>query len=328
MKILVTGGAGYIGSHVCKRLAALGHEPVTYDNLSRGHEWAVIWGELERGELADDARLRSVIARHKPAAVMHLAGYINVAESCADPVLYYRNNVLASKAMLDVIVDQGAMPVVFSSTAAIYGLPQSLPMTEDHPLVPTNPYGSTKLVVERLLGDLDRTVGLRSVSLRYFNAAGADPEGDIGEAHIPETHLIPLALAAARYGGSIDLFGSDYDTPDGTCVRDFIHVSDIADGHVQALDYLLGGNSSLVCNLANARGYSVREVIKVVEAVTGRPVRVNVVARRPGDPAKLVGDSTRARDLLGWKPTHSELSEQVSDAWRWMQKAPTSTPSV
>lgn len=324
MKILVTGGAGYIGSHVCKRLAAVGYEPVVYDNLSRGHAWAVKWGALERGDLGDALRLRNVILRHRPAAVMHLAGYISVAESCADPMLYYRNNVLASKVMLDTVIDEGALPVVFSSTAAIYGLPQKLPLKEDHPLAPVNPYGDTKLAVERLLGDLDKTVGLRSVSLRYFNAAGADPDGEIGEAHTPETHLIPRALAAARFDGSIEVFGTDYDTPDGTCVRDFVHVMDIADAHVRALDYLLGGNPSLACNLANDHGYSVRQVIEVVESVTGQPIRVNASSRRAGDPPVLVGDGSKARDVLGWRPAHSDLRKQVADAWQWMSRSPTS----
>jgi len=322
-KILVTGGAGYIGSHVCKLLAAYGWEPVAYDNLSRGHDRAVKWGPLEPGDLADGARLRDVLARHQPMAVMHLAGYINVAESCADPMLYYRNNVFGSEVMLTAIVECGALPIVFSSTCAIYGLPQKLPLTEDHPQAPVNPYGYSKMAVEHLLRDLDNAAGLRSVSLRYFNAAGADPDGEIGEAHDPETHLIPLTLAAARDGGAIDVFGTDYDTPDGTCVRDYVHVMDIADAHVRALEYLLDGNPSCACNLANARGYSVRQVIDLAQSATGRPIRVNAAPRRPGDPPILIGDASRAREVLGWRPAHSELREQIADAWRWMSRSET-----
>jgi UDP-glucose-4-epimerase GalE len=326
MKILVTGGAGYIGSHVCKALAAKGHEPVAYDNLSRGNAWAVKWGPLERGDIADTARLSEVMARYEPAAVMHFAAYAYVGESCAEPLLYYRNNVGGSEALLRTIAAQRPLPVVFSSSCATYGIPHKAPIAEDHPQNPVNPYGYTKLVVERMLADLDRAAGLRSVALRYFNAAGADPDGEIGEAHDPETHLIPLVLAAADARGAIDVYGTDYDTPDGTCVRDYVHVVDLADAHVRALEYLLAGGASLALNLANARGHSVREVIAAAEEVCGISIRANDVARRPGDPPILVGDATRARALLGWIPLRSELRTQLTDAWRWMQASGAGAP--
>jgi UDP-glucose-4-epimerase GalE len=321
MRILVTGGAGYIGSHVCKRLAADGHEPIVYDNLSRGNVWAVKWGPLERGDLGDGARLREVIGRHRPAAVMHFAAYAYVGESNANPLLYYANNVGGSQVLLAAAAEAGPLPVVFSSTCATYGLPLSLPIGESHPQAPVNPYGFTKLVVERMLRDLDTAAGLRSATLRYFNAAGADPDGEIGEAHEPETHLIPLALAAARDGGAIEVFGTDYDTADGTCVRDYVHVMDIADAHVRALDYLLDRNPSCAFNLANAQGYSVRQVIDLAQSVAARPIRANSAARRPGDPPVLIGDASRARDMLSWRPAHSEIRNQIADAWRWMSKS-------
>ena len=322
MKIIVTGGAGYIGSHVCKRLAADGFEPVTYDNLSRGNAWAVKWGPLERGDLADGGRLREAIARHRPAAVMHFAAYAYVGESCAQPMLYYANNVGGSQVLLAAAAEAGPLPVVFSSTCATYGAPLNLPIEETHPQAPVNPYGFTKLVVEHMLRDLDTASGMRSVALRYFNAAGADPDGEIGEAHEPETHLVPLALAAARDGGVLDVFGTDYETTDGTCVRDYVHVMDIADAHVRALKYLLDGKPSGAFNLANAQGYSVRQVIDLAQAVTGRTIRLNAAARRPGDPPILIGDASRARDVLGWRPARSDLREQIADAWRWMSKSP------
>lgn len=320
MKILVTGGAGYIGSHVCKRLAAMGHDPVVYDNLSRGNIQAMKWGAFERGDLADIDRLREVIARHQPVAVMHFAAYIDVAESTAQPILYYANNVGGSHTLLQAATEAGPLPVVFSSTCAIYGLPVRLPISEDHPQAPINPYGFTKLVVERMLRDIDTAAGLRSVALRYFNAAGADPDGEIGEAHSPETHLIPRVLAAARDGSAIDVLGTDYDTPDGTCVRDYVHVVDIADAHVRALEYLLSGGASAACNLANGRGYSVREVVDIVQSVTGRPIRIKGASRRPGDPPVLIGNANLATKLLGWTPGRSDLSTQIADAWRWMSR--------
>jgi UDP-arabinose 4-epimerase len=320
LKILVTGGAGYIGSHCCKALAARGFEPITYDNLSRGNRWAVKWGPLEEGDLADTKRVRAVLERHRPAAIMHFAAFAFVGESVLDPLLYHRNNVGGTTALLQALIDYGPPPFVFSSTCAIYGMPQTIPIPEDHPQNPINPYGFTKLVIEHLLADLDRAHSLRSISLRYFNAAGADPEGEIGEAHDPETHLIPLVLAAARDAASVRVFGTDYETPDGTCIRDYIHIVDIADAHLRALDYLLKGGASCALNLANARGYSVKEVIAAAERVCGRPVRTEVAPRREGDPPILIGTAARAHELLGWQPARSALETQIADAWNWMMK--------
>ena len=321
MKILVTGGAGYIGSHTCKVLARSGFEPIVYDNLSRGNSWSVKFGPLEVGELGDVVRLRAVLEKYRPQALMHFAAFASVGESVANPLLYYRNNIGGTTSLLQAIVDYQPIPVVFSSTCATYGVPNVIPIPEDHEQRPINPYGYSKLVVERLLADLDIAHQLRSVSLRYFNAAGADPDGEIGEAHDPELHLIPLVLAAARDGTSIKVFGDDYDTADGTCIRDYIHVFDIADAHVRALKYLINGGRSCALNLANERGYSVREVIARAERVTGKPIRVEIAPRRPGDPAVLIGSSDRARDLLGWKPARSELAVQIQDAWNWMTKS-------
>jgi UDP-glucose-4-epimerase GalE len=321
MKIIVTGGAGYIGSHVCKVLAAKRFEPVVFDNLSRGNRWAVKWGPLEVGDIADSERLRSVLEHYRPAAVMHFAAYSNVGESVENPLLYYGNNVTGTASLLQTILDFQPIPFVFSSTCSTYGVPEVIPIAEDHPQRPINPYGFSKLVVERMLADLNTARGLRSVVLRYFNAAGADPDGEIGEAHDPETHLIPLVLAAARDGKPVDVFGSDYDTADGTCVRDYIHVLDIAEAHVRALEYLMRGGESCSVNLANARGYSVKEVIATAERVSGKAIPVRMTPRRAGDPAVLVGSHERALATLGWKPARSDLEIQIRDAWNWMQTA-------
>jgi UDP-glucose-4-epimerase GalE len=321
VRILVTGGAGYIGSHVCKALAASGFVPVVYDNLSRGHRWAVKWGPLEQGDIADTARVTEVIKRHRPAVLMHFAGYAYVGESVADPLRYYCNNTAATAALLEAVINTRSMPVVFSSTAAIYGIPVAIPISEDHPAAPVNTYGFTKHVIERMLGDADRAYGLKSVSLRYFNAAGADPDADIGEAHHPETHLIPLVLAAARGGTPVNIFGDDYETPDGTCVRDYIHVVDIASAHVAAARYLLEDGASDAFNLANSRGHSVKEVIATAERVTGRPIACEISPRRPGDPDILIGRADRARSVLKWEPQRSALETQMEDAWRWMMRS-------
>src|SRR5215475_11897710 len=290
MKILVTGGAGYIGSHACKVLARRGYEPIVFDNLSRGNRWAVKWGPLELGDIANSVRLRTVLEQYRPAALMHFAAYAYVGESVEDPLLYYQNNVAASASLLRTLIEFKVLPVVFSSTCATYGAPETIPISEDHPQRPINPYGSSKLVVERMLADIGAARGVRSISLRCFNAAGADPDGEIGEAHDPETHLIPLVLEAAAGGRPIRIFGRDYPTADGTCIRDYIHVSDIADAHIRGLRYLLGGGQSCALNLANERGFSIKEVIAAAERVCGHAIPSEVVDRRPGDPPILVGD--------------------------------------
>jgi UDP-arabinose 4-epimerase len=318
--ILVTGGAGYIGSHTCKALAAKGFEPISYDNLSRGNRWAVKWGPLEEGDLTDATRLSKVLDRYRPAAVLHFAAYAYVGESVENPIAYYENNVGGSTALFREVLRYATIPVVFSSSCATYGIPESVPILEQHPQHPINPYGFTKLVIEQLLADLGRSHALPSLCLRYFNAAGADPSGEIGEAHDPEPHLIPRILMAARNGMPITIYGDDYETPDGTCIRDYIHVSDLADAHVQAVEYLLAGGTSGAFNLANARGFSVLEVVRAAERVTGKTIAIEKVARRPGDPPVLVGSAVRAHDILGWQPVYSDLDSQIAHAWTWMQK--------
>jgi UDP-arabinose 4-epimerase len=315
--ILVSGGAGYIGSHVCKALAAKGFLPITYDNLSRGNRWAVKWGPLEEGDISDRVNLTAVLERHRPIAVMHFAAFAYVGESVEKPLLYYRNNVVGTLSLLHTLIEYQPLPIVFSSTCATYGLPDKIPISEDHPQRPINPYGFSKLVAERMLIDLGAVHEFRSVSLRYFNAAGADPNGEIGEMHDPETHLIPLVIKAACDGTAVQVFGVDYDTPDGTCVRDYIHVTDIAGAHVSALNYLLGGGTSCALNLANTHGHSVKEVIATTERVCGRTVRLKAAPRRIGDPPVLVGNAERARALLGWQPVRSDLQIQITDAWNW-----------
>lgn len=316
--ILVTGGAGYIGSHVCKALAARGHTPVAYDNLVYGHSWAVKWGPLEVGDIADRQALEDVVARYAPEAVIHLAAYAYVGESVADPGKYYRNNVAGSLTLLEVLRDRGVGRLIFSSTCAVYGIPEVTPIKEDAPLAPINPYGASKRMIEQMLADFHTAHGLESVSLRYFNAAGADPDGEIGEAHDPETHLIPLVLDAAQgTRPQVTVYGDDYDTPDGTCIRDYIDVSDLADAHVRALEWLQKQQGAHAFNLGNGRGFSVQEVIDSVRRVTGRAVPVEIGPRRPGDPPQLVGSADSARRELDWTPAHGELDAIVETAWRW-----------
>lgn len=314
----MTGGAGYVGSHACKALAARGHSPITYDNLLRGNRWAVKWGPFETGDISDAQQVRIVLEKYRPSALMHFAAYAYVGESVEQPLLYYRNNFVGTLVLLRTVVDFRHIPVVFSSTCATYGVPERVPIKENHPQRPINAYGQSKLFVERLLADLNVAYGLPWIALRYFKAAGADPDGEIGESHDPETHLITLVLAAARTGAPVRIFGEDYDTLDGTCVRDYVHVCDIADAHVRALDYLLKGGDSCALNLANSRGYSIKEVIRMAEKVCGRNVPWETVGRRPGDPPILIGDAGRARAVLDWRPIYSDLETQIRDAWNWI----------
>lgn len=319
-KILVVGGAGYIGSHTCLLLAERGYEPVVYDNLSNGHEEFVRWGPFERGDIRDRARLDEVIAKHKPKAVMHFAALIEVGESVKEPVAFYDNNVIGALTLLSCALNAGIDAFVFSSTCATYGLPERVPLDEEHPQSPINPYGRTKLIIEQALKDFGTYKNLRSVILRYFNAAGADFEGRIGEWHTPETHAIPLALEAAlgrREGFKV--FGTDYDTRDGTCVRDYIHVLDLADAHVRAVDYLLAGGSNVELNLGTGTGTTVKELLNTISEISGRPFPVTYAERREGDSTTLVANNDKAREVLGWDPKYT-LKDIISSAWQWHSK--------
>jgi len=317
-RVLVTGGAGYIGSHACKALARAGHLPVTYDSLENGRTDAVRWGPLEQGDIADGARLRAVIGRHQPDAVMYFAAYIQVAESVANPGKYYANNVGGTLTLLDAIREAGIGAMVFSSSAAVYAPPETERVAEDHPLGPANPYGETKRMVEMMLADFSRACGLRWAALRYFNAAGADPDGEIGPNHDPVTSLIPLVIKAGLGSGqTLNVYGTDYDTPDGTAIRDFIHVSDLAAAHVAALEYLLAGGDSGPINLGTGQGYSVRSVIETAARVLGRPVPAVDSPRRPGDLARMVADAGKAASMFNWTPGHSSLEEIIATGATW-----------
>jgi UDP-glucose-4-epimerase GalE len=320
--VLVTGGAGYIGSHTCRLLASRGYRPVTYDNLSNGHAHAVRWGPLVRGDILDRQALHQAFAEHRPRAVMHFAALAYVGESVKDPTTYYRNNFCGALAMLDTMRAFDCRAFVFSSTCAVYGHSEGASIGEDHPHAPVNPYGRSKAMVEQLLRDCDAAHELRSVSLRYFNAAGADPQGDLGEEHDPETHAIPLALqTAAGLRPQFDVYGTDYPTPDGTAIRDYVHVADLAEAHVAALGYLERGGETTALNLGTGQGHSVREVVAMVERVTGRRVAVREAPRRAGDPPALVAKAGRANSVLGWQASNSDLAFIVDSAWRWLQRA-------
>jgi UDP-arabinose 4-epimerase len=316
--ILVTGGAGYIGSHACKVLARAGYRPVVFDNLSRGRREAVRWGPLVDGDIADRARLCAALAEHRVSAVMHFAGYAYVGESVADPALYYRNNLGGTLTLLEAMRETGVDEIVFSSTCATYGTPDAVPIRETAPQRPVNPYGETKLAIERALHWYGQAYAMRSVTLRYFNAAGADPEGEIGECHEPETHLVPLVLQAALgQQPQIAIYGTDYPTPDGTAIRDYIHVHDLAMAHLRALERLRAGGDSIAVNLGTGIGHSVREVIAAAEAVSGRKVPACDAPRRPGDPPALVADPSLAAELLGWRARHSDLDTIIRTSLAW-----------
>jgi UDP-arabinose 4-epimerase len=316
----VTGGAGYIGSHASKALALAGYNPVVLDNFERGHRWAVKWGPLVQADLRIKEDLCRAFETWRPCAVMHFAAYAYVGESTVRPLKYYDNNVGGTAKLLSACAAFDCRNFVFSSSCATYGIPDFLPLTEEHAQRPINPYGYSKLVVEQMLKHAEAAHGIRHVALRYFNAAGADPEGELGEMHDPETHLVPLILFAAmgRYP-SVQIFGTDYPTSDGSCIRDYVHVSDLADAHVAALDWLLAGKPSSSFNLGTGRGFSVREVIRTTEEIIGRPITTEICPRRAGDPPILISDASRARDQLGWKPRFPALAQQIEHAWKWVQ---------
>jgi UDP-glucose-4-epimerase GalE len=317
-RVLVTGGAGYIGSHTAKFLHGAGFEPIVLDDLSAGHEWAVKWGPLVEGNLSDGALLQHVLYAHKITAVIHFAASAYVSESMQDPKKYFRNNVTNTLTLLDQMLEAGVKHIVFSSSCATYGIPQSVPIREEEPQNPVNPYGESKLFAERVLRWYGEAYGLSWMALRYFNAAGADPDSELGEDHSPETHLIPLAMdAALGQRPSLEIYGSDYATPDGTAVRDYVHVTDLADAHVQALRYLLSAGKSTAVNLGTGRGYSVQEVVAAVEHATRSRIPVRTAHRRPGDPPQLVADPRKAAALLGWEPRYSDIETIVETAWCW-----------
>lgn len=317
-KIFVTGGAGYIGSHCCKAFAEAGYDLVVYDNLKHGWRDFVRWGELIEGDILDPAALRAAIAASRPDAVAHFAALISVAESVQNPAAHYGNNSVGAYNLLEAMRAEGVSTILFSSTAATYGLPQAIPISEDHPQRPINPYGWSKLLVERMLFDHAAAYGLRYAALRYFNAAGADPDGELGERHEPETHVIPLAVRGAlRDDYAFTIFGDDFETRDGTCVRDYVHVTDLADAHRAALDHLLRGGESGAFNLGTGSGVTVKEIADAIERVAGRSLRRAIGPRREGDPPALVASSEKARSVLGWVPKRSSVDEIVATAYRW-----------
>ena len=318
MRVLVTGGAGYIGSQTAKSLSRAGFEPVVYDNLSVGHRWAVNWGPLVEADLCDLDSLKHTLKKYDITAAIHFAAHAYVGESMREPRRYFQNNVTNTLHLLDSLLDAGIGYVVFSSSCAVYGIPQYIPIPESHSKVPVNPYGESKLFIERVLDWYARVYGMRWAALRFFNAAGADPSGELGEVHHPETHLLPLVIdAALRNRGPVAIYGVDYPTADGTAIRDYIHVCDLAEAHVLALRHLLSKGESFVANLGTGRGVSVREIVAAVERIAGAVINVRQAPRRPGDPPVLVADSSYAENLLGWQPKASALESIVSSAWHW-----------
>jgi UDP-glucose-4-epimerase GalE len=320
--VLVTGGAGYIGSHAVKALDRAGYRAVVYDNLGAGHRGAVRYGELVEGDVSDVAALRGVLRRHGIVGVMHFAAFLDVGESVREPAMYYRNNVVGALSVLEAMAAESVRHFVFSSTCATYGEPIETPIAETHPQQPVNSYGETKLAIERALPHYERAYGMHFVALRYFNAAGADPDGELGEDHSPEIHIIPRTIDAATGGAGLQLFGDDYPTPDGTCLRDYVHVADLADAHVRALEAIVDTGKSGAYNLGTGRPHSVREVIDTVERVTGRKVPWTVAPRRPGDPAVLYAAAHKAQSELHWTPRFAGLDAIVQTAWTWHRTHP------
>ncbi len=319
--VLVTGGAGYIGAHACKALAEAGYTPVTYDNLVYGHPEAVKWGPLEKGDIGDRTRVEMVMQKYNPLAVLHFAAYAYVGESVENPGKYYRNNVAGTLSLLESMRKCRIDKIIFSSTCATYGMPDQIPIDENHPQNPINPYGRTKLMIEWILRDFAAAYGLKYVSLRYFNAAGADPAAEIGERHDPETHLIPLVLETALgRRNRLEIYGTDYDTPDGTCIRDYIHVTDLANAHLLALEYLKDGGESNIFNLGNGSGFSVKEVIRSAVKITGCDIPYFEIERRAGDPGVLIGSSEKIINALGWRVAHNNLDTIIKTAWQWHNK--------
>jgi UDP-glucose-4-epimerase GalE len=321
MRILVTGGAGYIGSHTCKALAHQGHTVVTYDNLSTGHRQLVRWGDFVYGDILDTQRLRACIRQHRIEGIIHFAASAYVGESVIDPGKYFRNNVCGTLSILDAMRDEGVPYIVVSGTCAVYGSPEKMPITENTPTNPINPYGASKLFMERMLADYEKAHGIKWMSLRYFNAAGCDPEGETGEWHEPETHLIPRALMAAMGQiPALEIFGDDYPTPDGTCIRDYVHVMDLADAHVKGITFLASEGQSQPINLGSGQGFSIREVLATVEEITGKVVPHIMSARRVGDPPILIADSLKTTSMLDWNPNSSSLHNTLITAWKWANR--------
>ena len=319
--VLVIGGAGFVGSHTCKALAHSGYNPVTFDNLERGHRWAVKWGPFEEGDIRSESDLRRVFRTWRPQMVIHFAAYAYVGESIQQPAKYYENNVGGTAKLLAACAAHECKNFVFSSTCATYGLPSRLPVRESDEQRPINPYGYSKLIVERMLKEVETANAIKHVVLRYFNASGADPKGELGELHFPETHLIPLVLFTAMgRRSSVEIFGNDYSTPDGTCIRDYIHVSDLAEAHLAAIKWLAAGRESDAFNLGNGQGASVYDVIKTTERVTGMAVKSHLRERRPGDPPILISDSMKAKAKLNWSPKFPNLDQQITHAWNWFRE--------
>jgi len=320
--ILVTGGAGYIGSHMLPALRRLGYRTLVFDSLTEGHREAVGESELVIGSLGDYGALRALIRANRPLAILHFAAVCSVAESVTEPLRYYDTNVAGTLNLVRAALETGAPRIILSSTAAVYGEPNQVPIDESHPTRPINPYGFTKLAAEQILADFSKAYGLKYVAFRYFNAAGADPANGLGEDHRPETHLIPLALKSALdLGDPLQVYGDDYPTPDGTCIRDYVHVKDLVDAHLRGLEYLLEGGQDATFNLGTETGYSVRQIMEMVESVTGQPVEHEIAPRRPGDPAVLVASARKALEVLGWEPKH-DLDAIVRTTLNWMQSHP------